>query len=297
MVLTLALSSAVACAKPAPPADANKTAATASPAGAKRYPVSGQIMKVNSDKQSLTIKHRDIPDYMPAMTMTFKVARPELMKERVPGELVLATLEVTDDAAQLIEITRTGTEPLPTGQGVGMAASLLSPGDTVADTAFIDQKDKRRALAEWRGTPLLVTFIYTRCPLPTYCPLMDKQFAAIQKQGAADPALKGRFRLLSVSFDPEHDTAAVLDAHAKKVGADPSVWTFASADTATVDRFAAKFGVSITREGTNPGEITHTLGTALIGGDGKLVKIYSGNEWTVAAVMADLRAAAAAPAK
>ena len=178
-----------------------------------------------------------------------------------------------------------------------MAASLLSPGDTVADTAFIDQKDKRRALAEWRGTPLLVTFIYTRCPLPTYCPLMDKQFAAIQKQGAADPALKGRFRLLSVSFDPEHDTAAVLDAHAKKVGADPSVWTFASADTATVDRFAAKFGVSITREGANPGEITHTLGTALIGGDGKLVKIYSGNEWTVAAVMADLRAAAAAPAK
>ena len=270
----------------------------ATTAAVKRYPLSGQILVVNSARQSLSIKHHDIVGFMPAMTMTFEVARPDLMNGREPGELILGTLEVDDVSGKLVEITRTGMAPLPErGTGSSMAASMLDLGDTVPDAALIDQNDKRRAFTEWRGTPTLVTFIYTRCPLPNFCPLMDKNFAAIQRQVAADPALKGKIRLVSVSFDPDNDTPVVMKAHAATLGADPAVWTFLTADRITIDRFAARFGVSVAREGTAPGEITHNLRTTLVGADGKILRIYNGSEWTIPVVLADLHAAAAAPAK
>ena len=291
-MVALALLVAIGCSKPAPPPNA------AAASGAKRYAITGQILVVNTAKQSLSIKHHDIVGYMPAMTMTFEVARPDLMVGREPGETIVGTLEVDDTSGKIVEITHTGKEPLPDRAGGSpMAAVMLGLGDTVPDAALIDQNDRRRAFAEWRGTPTLITFIYTRCPLPNYCPLMDKNFAAIQRQGAADKDLKGKFKLVSISFDPEHDTPAVMKAHAATLKADPNVWTFLTADNVTIDRFAAKFGVSVTREGDAPGEITHNLRTTLIDADGKILRIYTGGEWTVDVALADLRAAVTPPRK
>lgn len=287
------MTGAAACSKPAPP-----PTTTAAAPDAKRYPMSGQIISVNDTKQSLTIKHGDIPGYMPAMTMTFQVARPDLMQTREAGELIVATLEVTPSAGQLVEITRTGTAPLPDPKQSGsLAANVLDIGETVPDTALIDQNNARRAFNEWHGTPTLITFIYTRCPLPNFCPLMDRNFVAIQKQGAADPTLKNKFKLVSVSFDPEHDSPAVLKAHAKTLGADETQWSFLTADAVTIERFAARFGVGVVRDGDASGTITHNLRTALLGADGKILKIYGGSDWSVSTVLADLRAAVTAAAK
>ena len=261
-------------------------------ANAKRYEVIGQILVVSADKQTISIKHQDIVGYMPAMTMTFPVATPELMKDRVPGETIKATLEVGDSMGRLIEITHTGNEPMPDKSNVAsLAAGVLEQGEDAPDAALIDQNNKRRSFSEWKGRPTLLTFIYTRCPLPNFCPLMDRNFVAIQKAGAADPKLAGKFRLVSVTFDPDFDTPAVLKAHAKKLGADENLWTFLTADRITVERFAAKFGVGVVREG--PGDITHNLRTALIGADGKVLMIYPGAEWSTNTALADLREAVA----
>ncbi len=290
--LMLALVAAAGCSNGAQP----QTGAPAS--NAKRYAISGQILVVNPATQALTIKHGDIVGYMPAMTMTFRVSRPDLMNGRVPGELISGTLEVDDAEGRIVEITHTGTAPLPTRDNTAaMAGGVLDVGDSAPDAAFVDQNDRRRSFSEWRGTPTLLTFIYTRCPLPNFCPLMDKNFASIQQRGAADPALAGKFTLVTVSFDPDHDTPAVLKAHAAGLKADPAVWTFLTGDRVTVDRFAAKFGVGVVREGTAPGEITHNLRTTLIGADGRILKIYGGSDWTIATVLADLGAATAAAAK
>jgi protein SCO1/2 len=186
---------------------------------------------------------------------------------------------------------------MPDRASPSMATEVLDVGATVPDAALIDENDKRRAFAEWHGTPTLVTFIYTRCPLPNFCPLMDRNFAAIQRDGANDPTLAGKFKLVSVSFDPEHDTPAVLRAHARELGADAAVWTFLTADKVTIDRFAAKFGVGVVRDGDAPGVITHNLRTTLIGADGKILKIYGGSDWTPATALADLRAAVTASGK
>jgi len=254
----------------------------------RQYVLQGQVLGVHPERQQVTIKHADIVNYMPAMTMSFDVAAPALLGGLAPGDLVTATLEVSANAGKLTAIVETGTAPLP--EPAALMASPLAVGEEIPDAAFVDQQDRRRSLAEWRGSPTLLTFIYTRCPLPTYCPLMDQNFATIARNAEEDPALRGRVRLVSISFDPDHDTPAVLAAHAAKFKADPAVWTFLTGDRVTVDRTAARFGVGVMRGPSAGDEITHNLRTFLIGADGRVVKIYTGTDWTTARVLADLRA-------
>ena len=282
----------------APSSGAAPVSEATAAANAKRYMVVGQILVVSPDKQTVSIMHHDIVGYMPAMTMTFPVATAALMKDRVPGEMVTAVLEVSAAAGKIVEITHTGNAPLPDRSNVvSLAAGVLEPGQEAPDSALIDQQNTRRSFAEWKGQPTLLTFIYTRCPMPNFCPLMDRNFATIQRTGSADPTLAGRFKLVSVSFDPDFDTPSVLKAHATKLAADPHVWTFLTADRLTVERFAAKFGVGVVREGSAPDQITHNLRTVLIGADRKIIKIYSGSDWSTTAALDDLRAAVTHAAK
>jgi protein SCO1/2 len=257
----------------------------------KTYPLQGQVLSINQEKQLVTIKHEDISGLMPGMTMSFPVAKPELLNGREPGELVKATLEVTDAVGRLTTIERVGFSALPTDSNAAeMAGNILEVGEPVPDAAFIDQANRRRSIAEWRGKATLITFIYTQCPLPNFCPLMDQNFAKLQKAIVADESLKAKARLVSISFDPEHDTPDVLSKHATRLGADAAVWTFLTGDRATIDKFAARLGVGVLRGDT----ITHNLRTVLMGADGKIAHIYSGNEWAIATVLADLRSAASA---
>lgn len=265
------------------------------PAPAKQYPLTGQVLSVNQAQQQITIKHEDIPGLMPGMTMSFPVATPALLVGREPGELITATLEVTEAVGRITSITRVGFTPLPTdSNAAAMAGSILSVGDAVPDAAFLDETNARRSIAQWRGTVTLLTFIYTRCPLPNFCPLMNQNFVKLQEAIGADPKLRGRVKLVSVSFDPEYDTPAVLAGEAKRLGADPTVWTFLTGDRATVDRFAAAMGVGLVRS-AGEWEITHNLRTILIDAHGRIAAIHSGNEWTVPAVLVDMRKAVGAP--
>ncbi len=257
----------------------------------KRYEMTGQVLAVHADRGELTIKHDDIPGYMPGMTMNFPVEAGTLMLGREPGEVIAATLEVDGLIGRIVALRRTGMAPLPeTTNEVAMAGGILEPGDAMPDAALVDQTDRRRSLSEWRDTPVLVTFIYTRCPLPNYCPLMDRHFVSLQRSVAADPTLAGQLQLISISFDSEYDTPEVLAAHAKTLGADTATWTFLTGDRVTVDRLAGRFGVGVIRGPEGETEITHNLRTALFAADGTMVAIYPGSDWAPRTVLADLRA-------
>lgn len=256
----------------------------------KRYPLQGQILGVNPAKQEITIKHGDIPGFMPAMTMIYFAGTPDVMKGREPGEMVTAVLEVKDSFGKLVEITHVGSAPLPADSNeVAMASGVLDMGDPVPDAALIDQANHRRSLSEWTGTPAVLTFIYTRCPLPDFCPLTNQNVATLQRRLADETVLHGRVKLITVTIDPAHDTPAVLAALAAKLKADLAVWTFLTGDVVTVERFAGKFGVAIIRDPNDASQITHNLRTTIIGADGRVAKIYSGNDWTPGAVLTDLR--------
>jgi protein SCO1/2 len=242
------------------------------------------------ERQSLTIKHQDIGDYMMAMTMTFRVSRPDLMRGREPGELVSGTLEVDSVDGHIVELAHVGSAPLPSQSNeVALSQGQLREGDRVPDASFLDEDGRARDVTGWRNTVTALTFTYTRCPLPNFCPLMDRNFTEVARLVSRDPAVAGKVRLVTITFDPDHDTPAVLKAHAARVKADPAIWTFLTGNRAAIESFAARFGVSIVRDGGSGGSITHTLSTAVIGGDGRVRKIYAGNEWTPAELFADIR--------
>jgi protein SCO1/2 len=247
----------------------------------QQYPVQGQIIAVSADHRQLTIDHKDIPNFMPAMTMAYYVQEPHELDGVQAGDLATATLVVKGSEVFLKDIKKTGHAALPATARPVKAMDVMAPGDTVPDDVLIDQTGAPRKLSEWRGKALAVTFIYTRCPLPDFCPLMDRQFAAVQKAAGSDPVLADRVHLVSISFDPAHDTPAVLQSHANGLHADPRVWTFLTGAPEAIDHVAERFGVSVIHEQDSTQTITHNLRTEVIDPKGRVTTIYSGNEWTV----------------
>ncbi len=258
----------------------------------REYTLQGQILSVAPDHLEANIKHEDIPGFMPAMTMPYKVRDAQEFAPLQPGDLITSTLVVVSNDAYLKDVKKVGTAPLEQpAAGAPPATSgfeLIKPGEAVPNVTFVDQDGKTRDFASFLPATTVVTFIYTKCPMPTFCPLMDRHFAAIQQHLEEDAALKD-VHLVSVSFDPLTDTPPVLKRHAATLGADPAHWTFVTGDRDEIDKFAMRFGVSIARDLNNPIDIAHNLRTAIVDGKGRLVKAYTGNEWTPAQVLTDLR--------
>ena len=260
----------------------------------RRFTLQGQVQSIDPQRKSVVVKHEEIKGFMPAMTMPYDVRDARELDGLAAGDLVSATLVVITNGAYVTNIKKVGSAPLekPPAEAPNPSASsgfeLLEPGDPVPDTAFLDQDGRKRHFTAFKGSPLVVTFIYTRCPLPTFCPLMDRHFASMQKSLKEDPALRN-VHLVTVSFDPVTDTPPVLKAHAKTLNADLSRWTFLTGDRDEVDQFASRFGVSVGRALNDPRDITHNLRTAIVDADGRLVKVYTGNDWTPDQVLADVK--------
>lgn len=266
--------------------------AAASCSNAKTYEMRGQVLGVNRDKMEILVKHEKIEGLMDAMTMPWKVKEANMLDNVGPGDLITSEIVVDNNQGVVTKITKLGTAkpsvPAPAG-ATPPGVKYLMPGDVVPNQAFVDQDGRARDFNSIRGDrPIAVTFIYTKCPIPTFCPAMDRQFAEAQAL-MKDKGLDGKTGLLSVSFDPKNDTPAVLKAHARKLGADPNVWTFATGDREEIDRFASSLLLTLVRgEAANPDEIGHTLRTTVVDKTGKIAKSYSGADWTPAQLVSDL---------
>ena len=259
----------------------------------KQYQLTGQILDVKPATKEVLVRHGDIPGFMPAMTMPYKVEDATLLAGKQPGDLITATLVVGETEAHLSKIDTTGHAPVADASGPAITDSqILKPGEPVPDTKLVDENNAARPLTSLKGHRVALTFMYTTCPQPDFCPLMDRNFASVQNEIKKTPALAD-VRLVSVSFDPAHDTPTVLTAHAKALQADPGVWHFVTASTDDIKAFAATFGVIAEPSDESPAILTHNLSTAVIDADGKLVKIHPGNMWTPADLIADLKAAPA----
>ena len=257
----------------------------------KEYQLKGQILDIRPETKEVLVKHEDIPGFMMAMTMPYSVKDEGLLADKQPGDLITATLVVSETEAHLAQITKTGHAPVETATAPAVtAAGILKPGEAVPDTPLIDENGDVRPLSSLKGHRVALTFMYTRCPQPDFCPLMDRNFAAVQTELLKTPALSD-VRLVSISFDPATDTPAVLKAHAATLNANRTVWHFVTAAKDDIAPFAAKFAVTAVSDSPDaPGVLVHNLSTAVVDAEGRIVKIRPGNSWTPADLIADLSA-------
>jgi protein SCO1/2 len=251
-----------------------------------RYEFKGKVVNVDKKGRVVTIAHEEIKDYMDAMTMPFHLKDESYLNIMQEGDKVTATLVITDSRSWLEEIVVSQEQVDKSAK----PAKSFEPnaGDEMPDYSLINQDGKPIHFAQYKGRALLLTFIYTRCPLPDYCPLMTSHFAEVNKTLKADAALYAKTHLLSISVDPEYDKPTVLRAYGLRHNEqkDFEHWELATGKPEEVKKVAEYFGLAYQ---TEDNQIIHNLQTALIAPDGKFVKMYRGNDWKPAEVIMDIK--------
>ena len=260
------------------------------PEAKREFTVRGIVRGTSPDGQTLDIQHEAIPNYMPEMTMPFALKDPKEAGRVKIGDAISFRFVVDETTAVIDRIEKIALEQVQVAAVAtappGASSSgrpRLKAGDMVPPFTLTNENGETITLETFRGRSVVLTFIFTRCPVPNYCPLMSRNFALFQEaiRGGGSDSL-GQTRLLSISFDPAHDTPAVLKDYAMAQRADPAVWSFATGTPPQVEDLTRQFAVMIQPEG---GTISHGLATALLDGDGKVVEIWRGNGWKAAEVI------------
>jgi protein SCO1/2 len=271
------------------------------PAGAvKTYPVRGKVVSVNPQDGTALVDLEAIPGFMEAMAMSYKVKDPAALGEMHPGDRFAAKLLVHGNGAgyqaplldEVVITAQAKPDYKPSVQ-----YHVPKQGDAVPDFKLVNQSGRSIHLAQFRGRAVLLTFIYTRCQLQEFCPRMSNNFASIDKALADDPPAYAKTHLLSISFDPQHDTPPVL----KRYGEDYTGlhekatfthWEFAAPSEKELAAMTKFFNMGITPG--DAGSLNHSLSTVLIGKDGRVAAWYPTNDWQPAEMVTALKAAAGA---
>lgn len=256
----------------------------------KTYPLQGEIVGKNVTTSEITVNHGDIPGFMPAMTMPYRVKDPAVLQELQPGDKIAAEVLVSKDGndywledVRITDITGRGKmEPQA-------APHIPKPGERVPDVALVNQDGRTIHLTDFAGKALLVTFIYTRCPMPNFCPRLSSQFARIHNELKKNPADYRKTHLLTISFDPKYDTPAVLRRYglAYLDGDEGGFahWDFASTDGIHLGRLAQAFGLQYVEQDN---QISHSMSIVLIAPDGTVSKFWSA-DWTWTELMQSMQ--------
>jgi protein SCO1/2 len=272
------------------------SSSSANTASAERtiYHTRGVIKEIISPTMA-RIQHEAIPGYMPAMTMPLEAKKTNELATAKVGDQITFDLVVTGDDGWIEKVVRVGEAPIQvtgdTNQGVSFSTSRdveLAVGDPIPEYAFINEEGKRIHFSDFKGRALGITFIFTRCPFPTFCPRMTSNFEKV----AAELGKSGsptNWHLLSISFDPEYDTPERLAEHAKKFKRDPATWNFVTTDKSEIKALTDQLGLQFFTEN---GILQHNLRTVIIDANGRIAQIYVGNEWDVAEFIAEMKKAA-----
>jgi len=243
---------------------------------AKHYTSTGLILKVDQPGATVTISHDPFPGFMDAMAMPFDLKGGA---RRVPlnaGDRVKLRLSVKSGKSWVDRLEVISAAPADAGLQRTPAERVLVPvGSTVPDFELTDQASRAVTLSSLRGKVVAVTFIYSRCPLPDYCPRMVENFRAIRNRFAG--SMDRDLVLLTVSFDPQYDTPKVLAEYAASQRAGGPGWHFLTGEPAKIERVCDAFGIQYFPD---EGLITHSLQTAVIDRDGRLAATVEGKEFT-----------------
>ena len=262
---------------------------------AKHYPFKGKIVSVDKANKKATVAHEKIEGYMDAMTMAFPIKDDWVWEDLSKDADIRADLVVDKDGYWLENIGISAL-PNPNQTPLPVREDVAQIGNQVPDFTLTNQDGKKINLKDFRGKATAITFIYSRCPLPEYCILMSKHFSDLANQLNDNAELKDKIRLLSISFDPATDTPAKLKEYGrgylgKDSKTDFSVWQLATGTDKEVKTIADFFGLRYEVDQNNKTQFNHSLRTIVVAPDGKVKKVFSGNEWTTDELLKELQSA------
>lgn len=265
----------------------------------KKYHLNGLVLAKSTQTNEITIKEGEIQGFMPAMTMVYKAKDPAVVEEVRPGDEISADLLVPSDSDNyLLDDVVITAQAARDFKISALPAHQLMVGERVPDVSLVNQDGKTIHLQDYRGKATLITFVYTRCPMPTACPMITSHFAAVNSQLARDPKAYAATHLISISIDPSYDKPPVLRlyglAYLNGDSAAFSHWEFADTTSSDLKKLAEAFGLQYSEQDN---QITHTMQTTLIGPDDRVVQTWGGSGWDPETVAAAVKAAASKPGR
>lgn len=264
--------------------------ATAS-ALAEVYEIRGVVLELSPEIDTVVVRHEAVPGFMPAMTMPFAVRDASELTGLSVNDEVSFEFVMGSGASFARNFEVTGQAEPTTAAGSGTASrpqsTRLEEGSQVPDTELTDQFGNVTGLRDEAGRFTLLTFIFTRCPVPDFCPLMSSKFGELQRR-FDQGGIEEKVRLLSITIDPEFDTPEVLRQYGESLRADFGNWTFATGEPELIDAIASAFRLYRERDGVT---LDHALCTALVSPDGTVLEIWRGNRWETDAAYASTREA------
>lgn len=259
------------------------------------FEVKGIVKAVRPGQKEIEIKHEAIQGYMPGMTMPFDVKNTNELSGLEVEQPISFRLSVTDTEGWVDHIKPLGPRPALPDPSSGTNAPIhvvepLQPGEPIPVYYLTNQLGQVISTTQFKGQALAMTFLFTRCPFPTFCPRLANDFKEAQQKLLTLQAGPTNWHLLTISFDPEFDKPAVLKAYAEAHHYDPAHWTFATGDLADVSAMGDLFGLAFWHDST--GSITHNMRTVVIDANGRLERVFEGKDWTSAELVAEIVKAA-----
>jgi protein SCO1/2 len=251
--------------------------------GETAYPATGILREFPVDGRSVVIRHDEIPGYMPKMTMTFTVRDPRELRALTVGDSVAFRLVATENDHWIDSLRRLDAGPgaVETASTPSTGATAIPPlrnGDPLPPFPFTDEAARPGDISQFRGSAVALTFIFTRCPLPDFCPRMSKHFARTRDSLLGRRGAPTNWQFLSLSFDPEFDAPKILAQYAPQYrGTNADRWIFAAVARPALESLAPALTLQVIPE---QGSFLHNLRTVVLDTRGLIHRQFEGNEWT-----------------
>lgn len=287
----------VSCGRSAQAPETKSSGATTSARSNQVFEVKGVIKELKPDGKTVEIRHEAVTNYMPAMVMPFEAKEPKELAGLKAGDEIKFRMTVTDDDVwidQIQKLSNPNPNQLPSKAGVFHFSRDVEPlqiGDPLPEYHFTNELGQAVSTTQFKGDAVGITFIFTRCPLPNFCPKMSSNFEHVQKKLLEMTNGPSNWHLLTISFDPEFDTPEILKAYAQRFSADEKHWDFLTGDISEISTMSDQFGQMFWKD---EGALNHNLRTVVIDASGRVQKIFQGNNWTPEEMVAEMVKAAGA---
>lgn len=247
----------------------------------KVFTVAGTVKEIDNADSSIVVAHEEIPGFMPAMTMPFLVKNSTELTGLQPGDSVTFRLAVTESKSWIDQVKKKDSPSLseiPIRKSIRLVRDVehLNVGDLLPNYRFTNELGRAVSFDDYKGKALALTFIFTRCPIPEFCPLMSKHFTEVQDQLSTAKDAPNNWHLFSISFDPHFDTPAILRGYARVYGYNPEHWSFVTGSMIDIDAITEQFGLPVVQQG---GTLSHKLRTVVVDSRGRIQNIFIGNQW------------------